>query len=234
MSVEYVDFIDSTQQELARRVKDSASKNPLKNLNNLKKNRQCGGNGSDGDMCVVADYQTSGIGSRSNAWQSPNEALLFSFTYSKPVDSIPNQSLAIYFGYLFKLVLGGLGSKAWLKYPNDLFVGEKKIGGVLVSIVCGRVICGIGLNIKSEIFGTLDINADREQILEKYFNILKNPPKWKQVFSKYKLEFPNNFPFTFHIGERIISLNNAVLLEDGAVEIDGKRFYNLREGVKNE
>ena len=51
---------------------------------------------------------------------------------------------------------------------------------------------------------------------------------WKQIFSKYKLEFFQNFNYSFHHKGKLISLKEAQLLEDGSILLKGERIYSLR------
>lgn len=186
------------------------------------------------DICVIAQTQRAGIGSRGSLWENAKDSLMFSFTFSCPPKDLPKQSLAIYLGFVFKEVLSSLGSRVWLKYPNDLYVENSKVGGVLVEIYDNHIICGIGLNFQSVKFGSLDIIPDKYEVLEKYFKILQKPPTWKQIFRKYRLEFYRNFSFCFHFQGEQVSLKEAILREDGALEVGGRIIYNLeRYGVSN-
>ena len=179
------------------------------------------------EVCVIADMQTAGIGSRGNSWENVKDSLMFSFTFLSPPKDLPKQSVALYLGFVFKEVLVSLGSTAWLKYPNDLYVKNCKIGGILVSIYQNHYLCGIGLNLQSAEFGSLDIKPNKCEILDKYFKILQKPPTWKQIFNKYRLEFYRNFSFSFHFKGECISLKDAILREDGALEVGGEMIYNL-------
>lgn len=178
-------------------------------------------------ICIVAERQSAGIGSRGHSWENTEDALMFSFTFVNPPNDLPKQSVAIYLGFIFKEVLHSLGSSVWLKYPNDFYVEKNKIGGILVSIYKQHFLCGIGLNLKSVNFGSLDIFLDKCEVLEKYFKILQKPPTWKQIFRKYRLEFYLNFSFSFHFQGEQISLKEAILREDGALKVGDRIIYNL-------
>ncbi|MGX3045673.1 biotin--[acetyl-CoA-carboxylase] ligase [Helicobacter sp. T3_23-1056] len=179
------------------------------------------------EICVIADMQTAGIGSRGNEWKNVKDSLMFSFAFLSPPKDLPKQSVALYLGFVFKEVLVSLGSAVWLKYPNDLYIKNRKIGGILVSIYQNHYLCGIGLNLQSEDFGSLDIATKKCEVLDKYFKILQKPPTWKQIFNKYRLEFYKNFSFSFHFKGECISLKDAILREDGALEVGGEMIYNL-------
>ena len=172
-------------------------------------------------ILVVAHQQNSGIGSRGNVWSAVKEGLYFSFAITE--GELPNdlaiESVSIYFGYLFKEVLAELGSQVFLKWPNDLYLGEKKIGGILCTKISQNILVGIGLNlvVEDSAFGALDISIEKIKIYT-----------WKQIFSKYKLEFSRNCYYNFHYQGEQISLKDAKLLEDGSILLKGRRIYSLR------
>lgn len=182
-------------------------------------------------VCIVAKNQTNGIGSRGNKWDSVEDGLYFSFC--KRLDSMPKdllpQSFSIFFGYIFKDILQKLGSKVWLKYPNDLYLDNNKIGGVMCNIIGDFNICGIGINAKSTSFKSLENGIIRDKIafLKKYFDSIETYT-WDRVFKEYEKEFHKNYPFSFHMNGKPISLNNATLLQDGSLKIDDKIVYAIR------
>lgn len=55
--------------------------------------------------------------------------------------------------------LGDFGIEAWIKWPNDVWVGNRKISGVLTEVKRGYVIMGIGLNVNNEIPEELEGSA---------------------------------------------------------------------------
>ena len=101
---------------------------------------------------VIADEQTAGRGRWKRRWESPpHENIYVSFCCfvdeKRPdIGHIP-QLLALAAAY----VVESLGLNAKLKWPNDLLIAGKKIGGILcetVSLSPYRcVITGIGLNV---------------------------------------------------------------------------------------
>ena len=183
------------------------------------------------EICIIATHQSKGIGSRGNAWNSVNRGLYFSFV--KRLSDLPKdlklESISIFFGFIWKEILASNGSKAWLKYPNDLYLGEHKIGGVMCNIIGGFAVCGIGLNIESSDFACIErgIIGDINSLLYSYFERI-DKCTWEHVFNRYKLEFDKNAKFYFHHRDRTISFKNAKLLNDGAIEVNGEILYSLR------
>ncbi|WP_104712930.1 biotin--[acetyl-CoA-carboxylase] ligase [Helicobacter cetorum] len=181
-------------------------------------------------IAVLACKQSAGIGSRGNTWESVEKALTFSFALNDsnlPKD-LPMQASALYLGFLFKEVLKELGSSVWLKWPNDLYIEEQKIGGVLVQVFRGIRVCGIGINRVATSRAVLDINENDTTILECFFKKVKEKISWGQVLSKYALEFHKNYSFNFHTQSgTIMSLKDALLLEDGRIAIKGKTHVRI-------
>lgn len=182
-------------------------------------------------VCIMANKQDSGIGSRGNKWVDVDKGLYFSFCL--PLDSLPDdlklESISIFFGFIFKQNLADLGSKIWLKWPNDLYLAQNKIGGIICNITNNFIVCGIGLNMQSKNFGSIEdgIIADYEDFLNQYFNSIEKYT-WSDIFNKYSQEFKQNHNFSFHYNNKILSFKNAKLLPDGAIKIDNEIIYSLR------
>lgn len=183
-------------------------------------------------LCITAKMQTDGIGSRGNSWTGRKGNLFFSFVMEKndlPED-LELQSASIYFSYVLKDILNSLGSNLWLKWPNDFYIEDKKIGGTITTVTKELIYCGIGLNLLevSSEFGKLDIEIDIENTLKLYFESLENRPSWKHIFSQFKIEFQKSRKCKATINNNKISLENAILFSDGSIEIDNTRVFSLR------
>ncbi|ADI35205.1 Hypothetical protein HPV225_1161 [Helicobacter pylori v225d] len=138
------------------------------------------------------------------------------------------QASALYLGFLFKEVLKDLGSQTWLKWPNDLYLGDQKIGGVLVNVYKDMRVCGIGVNRVSKKWACLDIGVSDDLIIEGFLKKIEENLFWGEVLSKYALEFHRSNSFSFHndCGEAM-SLKDAELLEDGRICIKGKIYDRM-------
>ena len=183
-------------------------------------------------LCVFTDYQTRGIGSRGNSWIGKKGNLFFSFVVDKNYlpEDLPMQSSSIYFSFILKLILKDLDSSVWLKWPNDFYINEKKIGGTITTVSKDLIYCGIGLNLKnvSDDFGKLDIDVDVEDILKSYFSKLEKKILWKQIFSEFKIEFNHSKKFKTTIDNQKVSLQNVTLNDDGSIQVNNKKVFSLR------
>ncbi|EMZ37516.1 biotin--[acetyl-CoA-carboxylase] ligase [Helicobacter bilis] len=104
-------------------------------------------------ICIVATKnQTSGIGSRANTWDKVSCGLYLSCAL--PIALLPKdltrQSSSIYFGQILLELFREFHKDLWLKWPNDFYLQDDKIGGLITQYVKGFAVFGIGLNIFSE------------------------------------------------------------------------------------
>ncbi|MUU24794.1 biotin--[acetyl-CoA-carboxylase] ligase [Helicobacter pylori] len=211
-------------KQCEKRVFDSLPSTQIYLLEKLKSNEL------KAPILVLAKNQSAGIGSRGNIWESAKSALTFSLALNAsdlPKD-LPMQASALYLGFLFKEVLKELGSKTWLKWPNDLYLGGQKIGGVMVNVYKGMRVCGIGVNRVSTKWACLDIGTSDDWIIEGFLKKIEENLFWGEVLSKYALEFHRSNSFSFHndCGEAV-SLKDAELLEDGRICIKGKIYDRM-------
>jgi len=115
--------------------------------------------GEQGPLWVVAERQTAGRGRAGRDWQSGignlNASLLF--TVTAPAASLPQLSLVAGLAVHEAIVeLAGARRVAGLrlKWPNDILIGDAKVGGILVESHTGSAfgtaaVVGIGLNVVS-------------------------------------------------------------------------------------
>ncbi|MCG3712597.1 biotin--[acetyl-CoA-carboxylase] ligase [Aliarcobacter butzleri] len=183
-------------------------------------------------LCIVTDLQTQGIGSRGNSWIGKKGNLFFSFALdinSLPKD-LPLQSTSIYFTYILKNILKDLGSQVWIKWPNDFYIENKKIGGTITSMSKNLIFCGIGLNLLDveKEYEKLDIKIDVDEVLKNYFFEIEKKISWKQIFSDFKIEFEKSKKFQTTIDNQKISLQSAILNDDGSIQINNKKVFSLR------
>lgn len=96
---------------------------------------------------VLAAEQTGGRGRRRRAWHSPAGGLWMSVVLRPafPVDRWPLIGFAAAVGAA-QAIERIAGVRVEVKWPNDLMIGERKLGGILVEAREKAVIVGIGIN----------------------------------------------------------------------------------------
>ncbi|SFV71142.1 Biotin-protein ligase [hydrothermal vent metagenome] len=211
MEILYFDRLSSTQTYLLEALKEKKLQAPI---------------------AVIAEEQYAGLGSRDNAWLGVKGNLFVSFAI--PLSSLPKDlalgSASIYFSFIMKKVLLEYASDVWLKWPNDFYVKEDKVGGTITQKVGDSLVCGMGINLLNAPKGYVSLSETimAKELLRKYVKALLEYPSWKQVFSEFEIEFNLSRKFFVHNQSNKLSLKYADLCKDGSLLIHGKRVYSLR------
>ncbi|MES2829127.1 MAG: biotin--[acetyl-CoA-carboxylase] ligase [Bacteroidota bacterium] len=112
---------------------------------------------------ILADNQFSGRGQRGNTWLSePGLNLTFSILLNPTLLKVEHQfklNMAVSIG-IKNALCKYVPEEIKVKWPNDIYFGKKKIGGVLIeNTLQGNVIkhsiIGIGINVNQREFGSL-------------------------------------------------------------------------------
>ena len=103
---------------------------------------------------MLAEYQTAGRGRRGRTWIAPpGGAICLSLSWTFPEVPEDLGALGLVIGVCELRALRELGlSEAKLKWPNDILVEQRKLGGILIELRAesdgpAYVIIGIGLNV---------------------------------------------------------------------------------------
>ncbi len=124
-SVIRLDVVDGTNREALRRIAAGAPHGTV----------------------VQARRQTEGRGRRGRAWISP-PGNLYATLIDRPPDGAPLAQL----GFVAALGAGAAlrrHAPVQFKWPNDLMLDGRKLGGILVEVAGGAAAVGIGINIAS-------------------------------------------------------------------------------------
>lgn len=98
-----------------------------------------------GDVLVAAE-QTSGRGRQGRKWHSPKGALLMTAVLPFQPERVGWTSLAA--GIAVAGAARDLGAPAGVKWPNDVVLHGRKLGGILVESNYPSLCCvGVGLNV---------------------------------------------------------------------------------------
>lgn len=193
----------------------------------------------------VADCQTKGKGQYERRWESAKagQCLMFSFSaevkeYYFPISMIAGVSLAV--------ALERLGLKKkdfWLKWPNDIWVNDSKLAGILTESSCSmegfRCVIGIGLNmlpvnVQGQKVASLKdegIETDRETLLSEFCKawddvFYMSPQKQAAMWNEFGGQFWNR-SFVFDIPGSDTLVGTPVCLEQ-----DGGLIVKTSSGEK--
>lgn len=147
IDIHWLDEIDSTNDEASRRI------------------------GESGNLSVLAaERQTAGRGQRGNSWLSPaGENLTFSMVlkfgdgFFAPYEAGKQFDISVSVALGLVDYLENKGIEGSIKWPNDIYVRNRKICGVLIENVLSgehlaHSVIGIGLNVNQKNFSPQLIN----------------------------------------------------------------------------
>ncbi|MCX5656303.1 MAG: biotin--[acetyl-CoA-carboxylase] ligase [Planctomycetota bacterium] len=107
---------------------------------------------SDG-LAVLAEYQTGGRGRRGNRWLAPPHSSILISVVVWLADAPSRAGVLTRASALAaaRAIEGASAADVGIKWPNDLVIDDRKVGGILVEArpvagEVGRVVIGIGIN----------------------------------------------------------------------------------------
>lgn len=133
--------------------------------------RTLAGKGAADGLVLLALRQTAGRGRRGAAWFSPaGESLAFSILVRPEEPKALWPRLALAAGLAVAEAIESFGPPAGIKWPNDVWIGRRKVAGILVEAGPDFAIVGIGININTlefppevaEIASSLGIETGRQ------------------------------------------------------------------------
>ena len=130
LSVQLLDYTDSTNSEMLRRRTKSGG----------------------ADQLILTEYQSAGRGRRGKVWLGDygrNIAMTLGIEFPLNLNALGGLSSVVGLALLQALELEGVDAQ--LKWPNDVWVKEQKLAGILVELVPTKIgtlaIVGIGINV---------------------------------------------------------------------------------------
>jgi len=114
--------------------------------------KRMAGSGAPEGTLVVAETQTGGFGRRGRVWESPPGGLWFSFVVRPHLPPERASGLSVVAAVVVaRSVIDVAGVGARIKWPNDVFVGGRKLSGSMVlSAGQGALVIGVGVNVNME------------------------------------------------------------------------------------
>src|SRR5437660_11801045 len=166
---------------------------------------------------VVADHQPAGRGRLSHQWETRvGTALLVSFVVE------PNPLLSLAAGVA---AAEACGPSVRLKWPNDLLLNGRKVGGILVEASASKAICGIGINLTWAPDGAAQLDESRDQLLGRLRPALEH---WAsapapQVIARWRdLSDTIGKRVRIEVGDRVVEGTAGDIDATGSLVVDGE------------
>ena len=166
---------------------------------------------------VVADHQTAGRGRHDRRWEAPpGTALLVSFV----LDPRPLLSLAAGVA-----AAEACGPQVRLKWPNDLLLDGRKLGGILIEATPQKAVAGIGINLTWAPDGAAKLGQPRDEVL---MRLRDQIAAWTAATDETILERWRKLSAT--LGRRV-RIEVAGQVTEGVAEAVGPRGELIVDGV---
>lgn len=156
-----------------------------------------------------ASHQTAGRGRLGRNWVSPHGGLWMSVIFSPCVylDKAAAISVASAY-YVVDVLRSEYGIKAFVKWPNDIVLNEKKVGGILVTSISEgelivKAVVGIGLNVNFESFRIGKTVFPASTILEETGKNLFLPELLTLIVMRMKYEMESALKDSAKLRERV-------------------------------
>ncbi|MCM8823003.1 MAG: biotin--[acetyl-CoA-carboxylase] ligase [Candidatus Omnitrophica bacterium] len=113
---------------------------------------------------VVAETQTKGRGRQGREWVSDQGGLWVSVVWEDVSKNLSNY-LFLVVGLAIIETLNDFEISAKIKLPNDIYIQNQKVAGVLIENLNRCVIIGVGLNLNNQISEKMDDATSCKEIL---------------------------------------------------------------------
>ena len=169
---------------------------------------------------VVAERQTTGKGRKGRRWVStPGKSLTASLVL-RP--SRPREALTAVFAVAAIRALGGFARGLALKWPNDIYLRGRKLGGILAESRDGAVVIGFGVNVNDE---ARDLPADAAGAAVSLRMVARRRVDRGAVLARIVESFEKSYerfeargfaPFRPEVERLLLHRGKRVVLDDGS------------------
>jgi len=178
--------------------------------------RELGKAGAADGLIVLAGRQTAGRGRRGAAWFSPaGESLAFSILVRPAEPKALWPRLALAAGLAVAEAIGKFGVQAGIKWPNDVWIGQRKVAGILVEAGADFAVVGIGVNVNTTCFpeAVSEIATSLRMETSQEFSRADVLAAITHRFAMRRRQIGNDFPLLISaVSERCVLTGKAVSL----------------------
>ncbi|MBT3180117.1 MAG: biotin--[acetyl-CoA-carboxylase] ligase [Candidatus Marinimicrobia bacterium] len=190
-------------------------------------------------MIVITDYQFKGKGRSGNSWfMSPSKGIAMSLILQKPLPFNLAGLIPLVAGVAMARTLKNRNFNPKLKWPNDILLNQKKVGGILCESKISKksvntMVVGIGLNVN-------ETRNDFPENLIKTASSLsiesKHPHQRELIVAIFATYFEQCIELVQHSPQELITewetfcghLNQTITFK-----FDGNSLSGLFKGVNN-
>ena len=167
---------------------------------------------------VVADHQRSGRGRHGRAWEAPPGSGLFA-TFVLP----PGPLVVFAAGVA---AAEACGSQVRLKWPNDLILGDRKLGGVLAEVRGQKALVGVGINLSWAPEGAAMLGQERDALLDRLLPAVEHwaAARPEAIIARWReLSWTLGQQVRVELGSEVVEGIAEDVAPDGALIVAGRR-----------
>jgi BirA family biotin operon repressor/biotin-[acetyl-CoA-carboxylase] ligase len=190
--------------------------------------------GASAEVLFLAEEQTLGKGRKGRSWHSSKgKSLTFSLLLEPPRR---NEGLT---AILALAVIGALGDSVKglaIKWPNDIFLKGRKLGGILAESRDESVVIGLGLNVNegakdfpSEIAGeAISMRIAAKKKFDRGFVLCRILVEFERLYDRFQAE--GFAPLREEIQGHLLYRGKGVVIDDGTTTLAGTMIGITNEG----
>jgi BirA family biotin operon repressor/biotin-[acetyl-CoA-carboxylase] ligase len=190
--------------------------------------------GADGGALFVAEEQTSGRGRKGRAWSSAKGRSLTFSLLLKPAGR--TEGLTALFSLAVVRALDDFVKGTAIKWPNDIFVNGKKLGGILAESKDDSVVIGLGLDVNEEAGDfppgiaaeAISMRMACRRVLDRGIVLCRILDAFEERYDRFREE--GFAPFREEIQRRLLFIGRRVIIESGGSSFAGRMIGITNEG----
>jgi BirA family biotin operon repressor/biotin-[acetyl-CoA-carboxylase] ligase len=189
--------------------------------------------GAAGEMLFIAEEQTLGKGRKGRSWLSAKgKSIVFSLLL-KPARRAEGLTAILALATID--ALGGFVTGLAIKWPNDVFLKGKKVGGILAESRDDAVVLGLGLNVNEQMEDFPAAIADEatsmriaaRRTFDRGLVLCRILVEFERLYDRFQKE--GFATFREEIQARLLHTGKVVAVESG-----GETFTGRMIGITNE
>jgi BirA family biotin operon repressor/biotin-[acetyl-CoA-carboxylase] ligase len=190
--------------------------------------------GAEGGTLFVAEEQTSGKGRKGRMWFSAKgKSLVFSLLL-RPAGR--TEGLTAVFALAVASAVGDFLKGAALKWPNDVFLNGRKLGGILAESRDDFVVIGLGLDVNEEAADfspgiaaeAISMRVAGGRPFDRGIVLCRIIEAFEGLYDAYREE--GFAPFREEIQRRLLFIGERVIVECGGESFEGHMIGITNEG----
>lgn len=145
--------------------------------------------------CCIAKHQTKGKGRLGRVWEDDQTQALFSMLMKDKLTTSDLSLIPFYTAQTVHQVLSKEVDFLTIKWPNDIYIGDKKVAGILIESIIENnhvqaIVVGVGINVNTQTFPDYYRHTPTSLFLE-------TARKWNvwmlidQIFARFETQWHN-------------------------------------------